>query len=460
MFGFIKNIVTESIGIALVILAVVLFSFFDPFGWFSSGPKLKGTSILVKEVKQIEELISAEYYGEAIASWEVSRREGRLDSDKEEIESLLENISFDLQELDEKEHNRNPDRIGKWKRKEVWRKYKRNFRARYDNQGIYDHVVNILAAGDEKNLIYTIYLDQMTVSDSQQKAISTAYDAEQVESSRNERKKDLIAIGRGIVRAGIDLSGISEDDIFIDESRKTALIRNAEPTIFPVEMNPWFIPERGVKGFEVLRLKGNVSIEEVKIIKSNLKNQLKEQAMDRNILNQAQINAEESLAGFFNLLDDQIEQVKLIYDAIDLIEFEVLKAKQSNTKSISPSHANFLFNSLHSYASLYNSTIDIDRTKKVIESLKECSIDVVYQVDTPEEEIKLDTVRWAFDAYNFLAVRSVYGLSQIEDSAVLNVLHDSSFIKEYWVKSSNLDLLKLENRKSELEKLLLNGEND
>jgi len=55
--------------IALVVAAVLVFSYFDPFGFLSPKKKtLKNTPIQVRSIKEIGQLITAEYYGEVIAS--------------------------------------------------------------------------------------------------------------------------------------------------------------------------------------------------------------------------------------------------------------------------------------------------------------------------------------------------------------------------------------------------------
>ena len=40
-----------------------------------------------------------------------------------------------------------------------------------------------------------------------------------------------------------------------------------KPTVLDVDINPWFIPERKVKGFELVSFSGNVNFEEAKEVK-------------------------------------------------------------------------------------------------------------------------------------------------------------------------------------------------
>ena len=61
-FGLIMQVI-------LVVVAVLVFSFFDPLGIFGpSEPTLEDTPVSIKSIKRIGQLISAEYYGEVIVS--------------------------------------------------------------------------------------------------------------------------------------------------------------------------------------------------------------------------------------------------------------------------------------------------------------------------------------------------------------------------------------------------------
>jgi len=53
--------------IILVVGGIIAFTLLDPFGMFSNS-KLRGTANLVSSVQSIGELVTAEYYGEVIAS--------------------------------------------------------------------------------------------------------------------------------------------------------------------------------------------------------------------------------------------------------------------------------------------------------------------------------------------------------------------------------------------------------
>src|SRR4051812_28360718 len=69
MWSKIISSVSFLIQAILVIAAVLLFSFFDPFNIFGSKKKtLKDTPVSVTSIREIGELITAEYYGEVLGS--------------------------------------------------------------------------------------------------------------------------------------------------------------------------------------------------------------------------------------------------------------------------------------------------------------------------------------------------------------------------------------------------------
>ena len=55
--------------IIVVIAAVLVFSWFDPFDFLAPTKRtLKNTPIQIQSIREIGELITAEYYGEVISS--------------------------------------------------------------------------------------------------------------------------------------------------------------------------------------------------------------------------------------------------------------------------------------------------------------------------------------------------------------------------------------------------------
>lgn len=426
MIGLIKGLLGDVIGIVLVVLAVILFSFFDPFGWFNPGAKLKGTSLMVREVKLIGELISAEYYGEAITSWATARRGNRMEIDSPVIVDIYEDLGESMEDIYEKESDRKDKflDLSKWKKGKVWRKYKRDHRDQFKGIPLYSYMYKeLVTSSKEKDFIYKMFHavnDDMDQNDdiefSEIQNISKDYEKTILSKNRKERKKDVIAIGRGIVRAGVDLSGVTEFDMLLDEERKTLYIRNVEPKIISTEMNPWFIPERGVKGFEILRLRGKVNTDNIKSVKSNLKKQLLDQAIAREIVSQAKTNAEEALAGFFGLLDPKIEKVRFLYQPLDLIQWQI-----DSNKVFLPEQAYFLFRSLYDYQKQSISPQDSDTLKSLIAKMNKKCVALAFRHKETNQIIEIDTIFRKIDIHNIVALNRYYNFQTL--------LPDSSLVK-------------------------------
>ena len=81
----------------VLVLALIVFIFlWNPFNIFGDELKLQDTSNMVSEIKEIGELVTAEYYGEVIASHE----EAELDIvDMDSIEILGEVAYIDLKQF-------------------------------------------------------------------------------------------------------------------------------------------------------------------------------------------------------------------------------------------------------------------------------------------------------------------------------------------------------------------------
>ena len=140
------------------------------------------------------------------------------------------------------------------------------------------------------------------------------------ENFRKKRKKrNLVYIGRGWVKAGINLKNLSKDDIFIDDQDSLYIhLLIPEPKIIDADINPWFIytDAKKVKGFELfiaktgsLLSKDNFTDDEISAVKHICKERLKANAISKNILQKANKSAITTLENFFHLLG--FEKVKI-----------------------------------------------------------------------------------------------------------------------------------------------------
>lgn len=91
---------------------------------------------------------------------------------------------------------------------------------------------------------------------------------------------------------------------FYDRANKVIHFYGLHPEILDKDINPWFIPQRNVKGFELVNYSGDVNFQDAKEVKKQCKELLLAQA-GMEILKKAQENGEEVLRNFFSLLLDE-----------------------------------------------------------------------------------------------------------------------------------------------------------
>ena len=90
-----------------------------------------------------------------------------------------------------------------------------------------------------------------------------------------------------------------------DDENKSVHFFGIKPEILDTDINPWFIPERKVKGFELVDYSGRVNFEDAKAVKKQCKEKLLEQARRADIVKRALENGEEALKNFFSLILDE-----------------------------------------------------------------------------------------------------------------------------------------------------------
>lgn len=336
-----KNI--RSIIDALIIAAIiVVFVIFDPFKWFNTGINIRNTPVSVQNVREIRQLITAEYYGEAIASLSESYLE-EIAPKKINEEGQYLFISL-IAAVDSLKKTDKPgwftfDAIHKW-----------NIESRLGeyfpwitHSKLYPNLMKCLCDTiniglptnkkfDSKKLLFELYEKEGICKGS---SIEISKETELVNLTKyfksdikfQEKKKNIVYIGRGWVKAGIDFEKLKADDIFYNSSNSTLYIKNCEPEILNCDINPWFIPNK-VKGFELIKQKGsfdNPFAEAVRVKKACIEN-LRIQAINSGIINQARKNARESLMNLFSLLmDSNVKQVVFTKNKFEQILNEIRK---------------------------------------------------------------------------------------------------------------------------------------
>lgn len=322
--------------IALVVIGVLAFGYFDPLGFLNSTKQtLEDTPVSIKSIKDIGELITAEYYGEVLSSLrEVYIEELSFDSDeefKEDIRNLNTNFMDAMTEIKDSLVLKGFNKKGK---------LLDFFEATYPELSghyYYRPYINYLIgksyrksngqsvkANNERQLLKLLYdypnnVAGLAVEDSFFSQLEAEKKSEYT-NNKKEQKKQIVLLGRGWVKAGFKFGSFSEKNFKYLPDRNKIYFIGLQPEILNADINPWFIPERKIKGFEIILATKKVkrSPDELIKVKQSCLNKLLKQSMDRDILGKAQENAESHLKGLFStLLDKEIENVSFVNDEFE-----------------------------------------------------------------------------------------------------------------------------------------------
>jgi len=328
--------------IIIVVGAIVLFTIFDPFNIYKKT-QLKSTTNIVTSIKQVGELVSAEYYGETIASLHETmiydRKEASL---RQEFYECFSEMKALITENIPNNHKR----VGFFEQKKINSNIRdphtKKLKSAY-NKDIYNHLIQFLAHQYElvdnlkKHGIYdkterrvVRFLLKQSIDYRDIELADTA--TPQPEDYRNyinripvyfnnivdfhykrnkknyqKNKKDIVFIGRGWVKAGFKFNGLDKDNVFYDKEAKRIQIFGLTPQILDKDINPWFIPEKEIKGFELVEAYRRATFEEAKVVKKRCKEKLLAQAKNAGIIKQAEKNGKKVLSDFFTLMLEEPE---------------------------------------------------------------------------------------------------------------------------------------------------------
>lgn len=316
-----KKLVSLAIQITLVLAAVILFAFIDPFGILAPRKKtLVNTPVTVVSIKDIGQLVTAEYYGEVLSSLQ--------ETYIEEAENETSRIREDVKRLnDEYVQAMIKFYAEKDSLKIRWYRKKRDLTDAFTAantplvnelsfQTMLEAVLTKTTHDTEGALLLDLWQQTSNSRETyiKQRLILSTKDLEKIKdnavddlkTSRTFKKHQIIAIGRGSVKAGIDFGDFSERNFKYDEDHHEIYLLNTEVRILNADINPWFIPEKKIKGFEIIAAtqRANDPAYLLKVKKSCLE-KLEAQALRNGIIEQARTNAERSLRQFFSLLLDQ-----------------------------------------------------------------------------------------------------------------------------------------------------------
>jgi len=343
--GIYTKIVTLILQILLVVACVLIFAYFDPFGLLSPKKQtLEDTPITVVSIREIGQLVTAEYYGEVLSSLQDTLIAEVKSTNKTLVDGVTDlNVRY-IEALKEFYAARDSIRVRPFQRKKDLLNHFYNANPGLISDPFYQDMIETLIAlkkehRSEGELLLALSKDRnatfvketyfgtapfVAVNLVKQKEV----ELKELKDSRAFRKRQLIAIGRGWVKAGIDFGSFSERNFRYDKTNKNIYIFGIKPKILDYDINPWFIPEKKVKGFEIIAATNRASnAESLLKVKESCLNKLRTQAEMSGIITQAKINAEESLKNFFSLLiGEPIEQVRILETSLADFDKEIPKS--------------------------------------------------------------------------------------------------------------------------------------
>jgi len=357
----------------IIVIAIVVFVFlWNPGSIFGDGLKLQSTANHVSNIRSIGQLVTAEYYGEVMATLDdatinlieedvlsdsahdvfidlkaamleiynldtLKRKDREVPSDftgnnkkRKQIfkqEARLNNIlektkyyygegwngnfmSFILEHL----------RVNRFGQKEKLKKGRTSLKQKHKQEALfrlYREVVRHHRAG------FNVFNDYLIAGFETKVNFTDFYNGLQVEKL-DKQKKELALIGRGWVKAGFDFNTLDERNFSYDETKQIIHLFGMAPRILDADINPWFIPQRKIPGYDVLFASKSTDFDDLITVKKQCIRELEQMAEEADIIKSAERYGEESFKAFFSLLTgDEIKEVRFHRDELKRI-FELI----------------------------------------------------------------------------------------------------------------------------------------
>lgn len=122
---------------------------------------------------------------------------------------------------------------------------------------------------------------------------------------------DLVYLARGKVQAGFDLSKLRYDRS--GGSSDTIVLKGLDPQIISTEINPLFVPEKGIPGFQLILARDEkaISFDQITVVKNNCIVKLKKDAIEKGIFEKAIVAAEREMSILVTRSTDKRRFVKI-----------------------------------------------------------------------------------------------------------------------------------------------------
>jgi hypothetical protein len=282
------------VGAAAVALFVLKFVFAVDFGFFKTSLRLKATALTLDEIKAVETLVTAEYFGEVIGT----ARDYFVRRAVPDTEKLLLRLMND------------PNPAGA-----VLTPFE---------ETLLNAVRGVLVRRGGMN---PRVVERVTERSGALEMVRPEFQNNHLEAGFTEMlvevlmtRRDIAYLARGAVQAGYDLARLDESKYFHCRETGTILLL-AEPVILAKDINPWFIYDPAapnfVKGFEIIAQSG-IDLEEddaldfIKAVKEECRRRLLDDALRTGLRERARSSAEETLTALFRIFDTKINAVRLV----------------------------------------------------------------------------------------------------------------------------------------------------
>ena len=287
------------LGAAAVVLVLALLRgvFGLSFGFFRTTLNLKPTTLKLEDIRDLEFLVTAEYFGEVIGTARdyLSRR----------VLPRAEDLAIRLAASpDPAAEKFSAEEMGLLAPVKLAILRRRGMNPRVidritDPARVAEYLRPEIVGGRFRGDFRGLVLDRML------------------------EKRDIAYLARGSVQAGYDLKGLTDDSYFYCPSTRT-LFLDSRVQVLSRQINPWFVYDPAsnlkVKGFEIIS-QTNVDLEDedvfefIKSIKDECQRRLGEDAERAGIGRQARESAERTLEGMLRMLKSDVRTVRILSDA-------------------------------------------------------------------------------------------------------------------------------------------------
>lgn len=274
--------------------------------WRSQELRYEPGPTVLREVRQIGELVGARYYGEVVHSW-LEQLEG-------EDWIAMANAYDEVQKAYARNYDFYRRLTPRREESQIRQEAKERFLGKLYTLGSAQWYQQVFSRLGKPPLELLEEIRHGTWE-----AFADAHREDLRRLRREYREAELptlIYLGRGEVWMGYDLAAMA-DSQFVRHG-DTLILQDVDPQVLEAAINPWYrSPEqsddgRGIPGFEALREAGSVTPAIVQAVKAGCKQDLIRSAFEDGTAELAEQSAEATLKEFFNLLVREADTLSVV----------------------------------------------------------------------------------------------------------------------------------------------------